>query len=117
MSEFHTMDFNGESSFEAVKVLSLIRALYESLDWKFSAWTDEVLERCWPQISSEHDDVSHSRDHKVAVRFIAAEYQVRAYISEFLAFSGKIKVLFHSTISASHIDITTVATQTFNTNS
>jgi proteasome activator subunit 4 len=59
MNEFHSMDFNGESSFDAVKVLSLFRSLYEGLDWKFSAWTDEVLDRYWPQIQSEHDDVGH----------------------------------------------------------
>jgi proteasome activator subunit 4 len=58
MNEFQTMDYNGEMSFDAVKILSLFRAFYEELSWKFSAWTDQVLERCWPEIHSEHDDVS-----------------------------------------------------------
>jgi proteasome activator subunit 4 len=63
MNEFHSMDFNGESSFDAVKVLSLFQSFYEGLNWKFSAWIDEVLDRCWSQIHSEHDDVSHLCSH------------------------------------------------------
>lgn len=58
MNEFHCMDFNSESSFDAVKVLSLFSAVYEGLNWKFSVWIDDVLDHCWPQIHSEHDDVS-----------------------------------------------------------
>lgn len=57
LESFKTMDFNGEMSFEAVKTLSLFRALYEELNWKFSAWMDEALDRCWPEIYSEHDEV------------------------------------------------------------
>lgn len=60
INEFHSLDFNGESSFDATKVLSLFRAFYEGLGWKFSSWTDDVLDRYWPQIDSEHDDVSSS---------------------------------------------------------
>ena len=56
--EFLSADFNGESSFDAVKILTLFRALYEELGWKFSAWTDEMLLRIWPEIRSEHDDAS-----------------------------------------------------------
>jgi proteasome activator subunit 4 len=76
MNEFHSMDFNGESSFDAVKVLSLFRSLCEGLNWKFSAWIDEVIDRCWPQIQSEHDEVSHFRYHQTTVRFpiLTAEY-------------------------------------------
>lgn len=58
MNEFHSMDFNSESSFDAVKVLWLFSAVFEELNWKFSPWINEVLDRCWPQIHSEHDDVS-----------------------------------------------------------
>jgi len=90
MDEFRSMDYNGEMSFDAVKILSLFRAFYEELNWKFSAWAAEVLERCWPEIHSEHDDVSVvlplSQSTKANVR------QVRAYIGEILAFTGKIKV-------------------------
>ena len=55
--EFHAMDYNGESPFDAITILSCFRAFYEELGWKFSAWTDETMQRCWPEISSEHDDV------------------------------------------------------------
>lgn len=58
MKNFHTMDFNGESSFDAVKVLSLFSTVFQQLNWKFTPWIDEVIDRCWPQIYSEHDDVS-----------------------------------------------------------
>ncbi|KAF7789227.1 hypothetical protein EIP86_000168 [Pleurotus ostreatoroseus] len=71
IEEFNTVDFNAESTFDVVKVLCFFRAFYEELNWKFSAWTDEVLRRCWPEIASEHDDVL-------------------AYISEIMAFCGKI---------------------------
>lgn len=57
-NQFHTLEFSGESSFAAVKVLDLFQAMYEGLDWKFSAWSDEVVDRYWPQIYSEHDEVS-----------------------------------------------------------
>ncbi|KAL0950828.1 hypothetical protein HGRIS_007590 [Hohenbuehelia grisea] len=66
------MDYNGESSFDAIKVLSPFRSLYQELDWKFSAWADETMSLFWSEISSDHDDV-------------------RAYIGEMLAFSAKIK--------------------------
>ncbi|KAF8898398.1 hypothetical protein BD779DRAFT_1607219 [Infundibulicybe gibba] len=72
MEEFHTMDYNGEMSFDAVKILSLFRAFYEELGWKFSAWADDAVERCWNEINSEHDDV-------------------RAYIGEIFAFTESIK--------------------------
>lgn len=58
MEEFETVDFNAETTFDVVKVLSFFRAMYEELDWKFSAWSDDVLRRCWSEIHSEHDDVS-----------------------------------------------------------
>lgn len=57
LGAFNNLDFNGESSFDALKILSLLRAVYEELNWKFSAWIDDVLDQCWPQIHSEHDDV------------------------------------------------------------
>ncbi|KAI0702460.1 hypothetical protein BC835DRAFT_1411015 [Cytidiella melzeri] len=71
MEEFRTVDFNAETTFDVVKVLSFFRAFYEELDWKFSAWSDDVLRRCWIEIGSEHEDVL-------------------AYISEIMAFSDKI---------------------------
>lgn len=92
MNAFHTMDFNGESSFDALKVLSLFTAVYEELNWKFSAWTDEVLDRYWPQIHSEHDDVSHVVLRNDTISNNVIFHQVRAHVGEFLAFSGKIKV-------------------------
>lgn len=58
VDQFNTVDFNAESTSDVVKVLCFFRAFYEELDWKFSAWTDDVLRRVWPEISSEHDDVS-----------------------------------------------------------
>jgi hypothetical protein len=57
MEEFQTVDFNAETTFDVVKVLSFFRAFYEEMDWKFSAWSDDVLRRCWTEIHSEHDDV------------------------------------------------------------
>lgn len=73
VEEFHSSDYNGESSLAAVKAFSFLRAFYEELGWKFTAWTDAAIERVWPEMSSEHDEV-------------------RAHISELLAFSDKIKV-------------------------
>jgi proteasome activator subunit 4 len=52
------MDYNGESSFDAIKTLSFFREFYQELNWKFSAWMDGMVQRCWPEISGEHDDVS-----------------------------------------------------------
>lgn len=71
------MDYQPELAFDATKILSFFRAFYEELNWKFSgtvsyseasrsicdhfpAWTDGLIERCWPQIYSEHDDVGIS---------------------------------------------------------
>ncbi|KAL1720654.1 hypothetical protein EV715DRAFT_249853, partial [Schizophyllum commune] len=73
MKEFKMVDFHAEMSLDALKVLSMFRALYEELNWKFSPWTNEVLNRCWAEIHSEHDDI-------------------RAYFGEIVAFSGKIKL-------------------------
>ena len=73
MKEFKMVDFHAEMSLDALKVLSMFRALYEELNWKFSPWTNEVLNRCWAEIHSEHDDI-------------------RAYFGEIVAFAGKIKV-------------------------
>lgn len=67
LGAFNNLDFNGESSFDALKVLSLLRAVYEELNWKFSAWIDDVLDQCWPQIHSEHDDVIESTNRIVSL--------------------------------------------------
>lgn len=72
VEEFHSTDYNGESSLNAVKALCFFRAFYEEQNWKFSPWVDEAVDRVWAEISSEHDEV-------------------RAYISELLAFASKIK--------------------------
>lgn len=55
--EFQELDFNTGLAFDAVKILSLFRALYEELKRKFIPWSDETVERCWDEISSEHDEV------------------------------------------------------------
>ena len=58
VEEFNTVDFNAESTSDVVKVLCFFRAFYEELNWKFSVWSDDMLRRVWPEITSEHDDVS-----------------------------------------------------------
>ncbi|KAI0274846.1 hypothetical protein BC834DRAFT_814888 [Gloeopeniophorella convolvens] len=72
VQEFQFTDYNGESSLNAVKALCFFRAFYEEQNWKFSPRVDQAIERVWGEISSEHDEV-------------------RAYISELLAFASKIK--------------------------
>jgi proteasome activator subunit 4 len=72
VQEFCATDYNGESSLNAVKALCFFRAFYEEQNWKFSGWMDLAVDRVWAEISSEHDEV-------------------RAYISELLAFATKIK--------------------------
>ncbi|KAL4069445.1 hypothetical protein J3A83DRAFT_4095440 [Scleroderma citrinum] len=72
MEEFNLMDFNGESALDSVKVLSLFRAFYTGMGWKFVPWADDVLKRFWPEVHSEHDDV-------------------RAYVAELLSVCGGIK--------------------------
>lgn len=79
VDQFNTVDFNAESTSDVVKVLCFFRAFYEELNWKFTAWTDDVLRRVWPEISSEHDDVL-------------------AHISEMLAFCDKIRTRPHPSI-------------------
>ncbi|KAF4606976.1 hypothetical protein EYR38_001031 [Pleurotus pulmonarius] len=58
ISEVKSQDYNAESSFDAIKILSPFRAFYSELNWKFSAWADEIMDRFWKEISSEHDDWS-----------------------------------------------------------
>lgn len=53
---FRKMDFNAELSFDAVKDISLFRAVFEELSRKFLAWTDETVDRVWTEINCEHDD-------------------------------------------------------------
>ena len=67
MDAFSNLEFNGESSFDILKVLSLMRAVYEGLNWKFSAWIDDILDRCWPQIHSEHDEVIENANPVVSL--------------------------------------------------
>ncbi|KAH8120571.1 ARM repeat-containing protein [Phellopilus nigrolimitatus] len=69
---FKNCDFNGELSFDAVKIASFTRAFYEEMGWKSFAWMDEILDRYWLELNSEHDEV-------------------RAYISDALEYFGKAK--------------------------
>lgn len=73
MEQFHTVDFNGESTFEIIQVLCFFRAFYEQLSVKFTPWVEGALDRCWAELKCEHEDVL-------------------AYFSEILAFTGKIMV-------------------------
>ncbi|KAJ6627245.1 hypothetical protein B0H10DRAFT_1941394 [Mycena sp. CBHHK59/15] len=73
MKLWATMEYEPELAFDATKIFTVFKAFYEELDWKFTAWTDEVVERCWAQVdTNEHDDV-------------------RAFIADMLVFSGKIR--------------------------
>ncbi|KAJ7785985.1 hypothetical protein B0H16DRAFT_1488812 [Mycena metata] len=73
MNLWETMDYQPELAFDATKLFSVFKGLYEELNWKFSAWTDRVVERCWDQLdTNEHEEV-------------------RAFIAELLAFSSRIK--------------------------
>lgn len=67
-----TTDYNGESSFESSRSASFWRAMAEELGWRFSAWTDQWVERHWVELASEHEEV-------------------RAYVADALEISGKIK--------------------------
>ncbi|KAF5337122.1 hypothetical protein D9611_003196 [Ephemerocybe angulata] len=71
-NSFKGMDYNPEMSFDAVKVITLFRCLYEELGRKFFSWTDETVKRAWGEIHNEHD-------------------HVRAFIGEILAFSQNVK--------------------------
>ncbi|KAJ7597613.1 hypothetical protein C8J56DRAFT_1001469 [Mycena floridula] len=56
MEALMSLDFNAELSFDAVKILALFRSFYEELGSKFDAWLDQVLDRCWKEIHSDHDE-------------------------------------------------------------
>lgn len=70
VSRYHDADWNTESSFDAIKVLSAFRCFYEQVGWRGTAWVPDVMERAWPELTGEHDDV-------------------RAYIAELLVYAGK----------------------------
>jgi proteasome activator subunit 4 len=70
VGQFHTADWNTESSFDASRALLAFRAFYEHMGWKAAAWMPDALARAWPELAGEHDEV-------------------RAYIGELLVFSGK----------------------------
>jgi len=72
VTQFFNMDYNSQSSYDSVKVLALFRSFYSEAGWKFTDWSDSVLERFWPEIHSEHEDV-------------------RAYVAELMAFTGRLK--------------------------
>jgi hypothetical protein len=92
VEEFHSTDYNGESSLNAVKALCFFRAFYEEQNWKFSPWVDEAVDRVWAEISSEHDEASYMPVPKECLVDPSYCLKVRAYISELLAFASKIKV-------------------------
>ncbi|KAG9011119.1 hypothetical protein FRB94_009262 [Tulasnella sp. JGI-2019a] len=52
-----SMDFNAESSFEAVKIMCFVRCLVDTLGWRFAAWTPDFLALYWDNIGSDHDEV------------------------------------------------------------
>lgn len=72
VEQFETMDYNGPSSLESVKILALFRGFYTELEWKFSSWSDSTMERFWREVHSEHDDV-------------------RSHVAEMMAFCNSIK--------------------------
>ncbi|KAG1755021.1 uncharacterized protein EDB91DRAFT_1096855 [Suillus paluster] len=72
VEQFNSMDYNGPSSLESIKVLALFRAFYTELEWKFTPWSDSTLERFWREVHSEHDDV-------------------RSHVAELMAFCNGIK--------------------------
>ena len=92
VQEFHSTDYNGESSLNAVKALCFFRAFYEEQNWKFSQWVDQAVERVWAEISSEHDEASYITTTRRTSSDPPYCPKVRAYISELLAFASKIKV-------------------------
>ncbi|KAG1826229.1 uncharacterized protein BJ212DRAFT_1444172 [Suillus subaureus] len=72
VEQFKSMDYNGPSSLESIKVLALFRAFYTELGWKFTSWSDSTMERFWQEVHSEHDDV-------------------RSHVAEMMAFCNGIK--------------------------
>ncbi|KAG8908485.1 hypothetical protein FRB99_005843 [Tulasnella sp. 403] len=52
-----SLEFNAESSFEPIKIAFFMRALIETLGWRFAAWTPAFLELYWKEIGGEHDEV------------------------------------------------------------
>ena len=73
METFEKCNFNSELSFNATKVASFTRAVYEEMGWRSASWMDEILDRYWLELNNEHEEI-------------------RAYISDALEHSGKVKV-------------------------
>lgn len=93
VDSFMHLDFNTELSFDAVKVIAPFRAFFEELGRKFMPWVDQTVERSWAEIHGEHDDVYFSFFvPSPCLLAICVPHQVRAFISEILAFSHNIKV-------------------------
>jgi proteasome activator subunit 4 len=40
-----------------LQFLSAFRAFYEQMNWKSTAWMNDAVERAWPELTGEHDDV------------------------------------------------------------
>ncbi|KAF7319927.1 Membrane protein [Mycena kentingensis (nom. inval.)] len=77
MELWETMDFQPELTFDATKILSIFKAFYQELNWKFTAWTDKVVERCWNQLVvdvNEHEDV---RNHIADVLVFSSSIMAR----------------------------------------
>nr|GAT49743.1 membrane protein [Mycena chlorophos] len=73
MKLWTTIDFQPELTFDATKILSIFKAFYQELNWKFTPWLDNVVEQCWNQLQvNEHEEV-------------------RNHISELLLFASIIK--------------------------
>lgn len=83
------MDYNAESSFDAVRILCFIRAFYEELNWQSAAWMDDILHRMWQELVGEHDDVSRA---PFMCEIILTFGQVRDYIADIMVFASKVQV-------------------------
>ena len=57
LTSFKACNFNGELSLSSVKVAAFLRAFYEELGWRSNAWMDEILDRYWTELNSDHDEV------------------------------------------------------------
>ena len=55
METFEKCNFNSELSFNATKVASFTRAVYEEMGWRSASWMDEILDRYWLELNNEHE--------------------------------------------------------------
>ncbi|CCA68831.1 hypothetical protein PIIN_02692 [Serendipita indica DSM 11827] len=57
VQENQMMEYNQELSFDAVRVCSFTQAMAEAFGWRFRPWVEPILDRHWPELGSEHDEV------------------------------------------------------------